>query len=36
MSISMMAMRFDVRDAARLAQFWAQVLHRTANDGARC
>jgi hypothetical protein len=25
----MMAMSFDVRDGARLPQFWAQALHRT-------
>ena len=29
-----MAVSFDARDAAQLAQFWAQVLHRTVNDGA--
>ena len=34
MSISIMAVSFDARDAAQLAQFWAQVLHRTVNDGA--
>ena len=34
MSISMMAISFDARDAAQLAQFWAQALHRTVNDGA--
>jgi predicted enzyme related to lactoylglutathione lyase len=34
MSISIMAVSFDARDAAQLAQFWAQVLHRTVDDGA--
>jgi len=34
MSISVMAVSFDARDAAQLAQFWAQALHRTVNDGA--
>jgi predicted enzyme related to lactoylglutathione lyase len=34
MSISMTAVSFDARDAAQLAQFWAQALHRTVNDGA--
>ena len=34
MSISIMAVSFDARDAAQLAQFWAQALHRTVNDGA--
>jgi predicted enzyme related to lactoylglutathione lyase len=29
-----MAVSFDARDAAQLAQFWAQVLHRTVDDGA--
>jgi predicted enzyme related to lactoylglutathione lyase len=33
-SVSLLAISFDARDAARLAQFWAQVLHRTVNDGA--
>ena len=34
MSISMMAVSFDARDAAQLAQFWAQALHRSVDDGA--
>jgi predicted enzyme related to lactoylglutathione lyase len=34
MSISIMAVSFDARNAAQLAQFWAQALHRTVNDGA--
>jgi predicted enzyme related to lactoylglutathione lyase len=34
MSISVRAIRFDARDAARLVLFWAQALHRTVNDGA--
>jgi predicted enzyme related to lactoylglutathione lyase len=34
MSISLMAISFDARDAARLAQFWAEALGRTVNDGA--
>jgi predicted enzyme related to lactoylglutathione lyase len=33
-SISLLAISFDARDAARLARFWAQALHRTVNDGA--
>jgi predicted enzyme related to lactoylglutathione lyase len=33
-SISLLAISFDARDAGQLAQFWAQVLHRTVNDGA--
>jgi predicted enzyme related to lactoylglutathione lyase len=34
MSISILAISFDARDAVRLAHFWAQALHRTVNDGA--
>jgi predicted enzyme related to lactoylglutathione lyase len=34
MSISVLAISFDARNAARLAHFWAQALHRTVNDGA--
>jgi predicted enzyme related to lactoylglutathione lyase len=34
MSISVLGISFDAHDAARLAHFWAQVLHRTVNDGA--
>jgi predicted enzyme related to lactoylglutathione lyase len=34
MSISVLAISFDTRNAARLAQFWAHALHRTVNDGA--
>ena len=34
MSISVLAIRFDAHDAARLAHFWAEALHRTVNDGA--
>jgi predicted enzyme related to lactoylglutathione lyase len=34
MSISIMAVSFDARDAAELANFWAQALHRTVADGA--
>ncbi len=34
MSISVLGLSFDARDAARLAHFWAQALHRTVNDGA--
>jgi predicted enzyme related to lactoylglutathione lyase len=34
MSISVLAISFDARNAAELAQFWAQALHRTVNDGA--
>jgi predicted enzyme related to lactoylglutathione lyase len=34
MSISVLAISFDAHHAARLAQFWAQALHRTLNDGA--
>ena len=34
MSISVLAISFDGHHAARLAQFWAQAMHRTLNDGA--
>jgi len=34
MSISVLGLSFDARDAAGLAHFWAQALHRTVNDGA--
>jgi predicted enzyme related to lactoylglutathione lyase len=34
MSISVLAISFDAHNAARLAQFWAEALHRTVNDGA--
>ena len=34
MSISVLGISFDAHDAAELAQFWAQVLHRTVSDGA--
>lgn len=34
MSISVLALSFDAHNAAQLAQFWAQALHRTVNDGA--
>ena len=34
MSISVFGLSFDAHDAARLAHFWAHVLHRTVNDGA--
>lgn len=34
MSISIPAISFDAHHAARLAQFWAQALHRTLSDGA--
>jgi predicted enzyme related to lactoylglutathione lyase len=34
MSISVLAISFDARDAAQLAHFWAQALHRTVNDSA--
>jgi hypothetical protein len=33
-SVSVLAISFDAHDAAQLARFWAQVLHRTVNDGA--
>ncbi len=34
MSISVLALSFDAHNAAELARFWAQALHRTVNDGA--
>jgi predicted enzyme related to lactoylglutathione lyase len=34
MNISVLAISFDAHNAARLAHFWAQVLHRSVNDGA--
>jgi hypothetical protein len=34
MSISVLAISFDAHHAAQLAQFWAEALHRTVNDGA--
>jgi predicted enzyme related to lactoylglutathione lyase len=34
MSISVLALSFDAHNAAELAQFWAEALHRTVNDGA--
>jgi predicted enzyme related to lactoylglutathione lyase len=34
MSISVLAISFDAHNAAELAEFWAQALHRTVNDGA--
>ncbi len=34
MSISVLAISFDAHNAAELAQFWAQALHRTVADGA--
>jgi predicted enzyme related to lactoylglutathione lyase len=34
MSISVLAISFDAHNAAQLANFWAEVLHRTVNDGA--
>jgi predicted enzyme related to lactoylglutathione lyase len=34
MSISILAISFDAHNAAELAQFWAEALHRTVNDGA--
>jgi predicted enzyme related to lactoylglutathione lyase len=34
MSISVLAISFDADDAARLAHFWAEALHRTVNDRA--
>src|SRR6202022_5175284 len=34
MSISVLAISFDPHNAAELAQFWAEALHRTVNDGA--
>jgi hypothetical protein len=34
MSISVLAISFDAHNAAQLAQFWAEALHRTVNEGA--
>jgi predicted enzyme related to lactoylglutathione lyase len=34
MSISVLAISFDARNAAELAHFWAQALHRTIEGGA--
>jgi predicted enzyme related to lactoylglutathione lyase len=34
MSISVLGLSFDTHDAAKLAHFWAQALHRAVNDGA--
>jgi predicted enzyme related to lactoylglutathione lyase len=34
MSISVLAISFDARNAVRLAHFWAEALHRTVNEGA--
>ena len=34
MSISMLAISFDAHNAAQLARFWAEALHRTVNEGA--
>jgi len=34
MSISVLAISFDAHNAAQLAHFWADALHRTVNDGA--
>ena len=34
MTISVLAISFDAHHAARLAEFWAQALHRTLNDDA--
>jgi predicted enzyme related to lactoylglutathione lyase len=34
MSISVLAISFDARNAAELAQFWAQALHRSVSAGA--
>jgi predicted enzyme related to lactoylglutathione lyase len=34
MSISVLALSLDAHNAAQLAQFWAEALHRTVNDGA--
>jgi predicted enzyme related to lactoylglutathione lyase len=34
MSISVLAISFDAHNAAELAEFWAEALHRTVNDGA--
>jgi predicted enzyme related to lactoylglutathione lyase len=34
MIISVLAISFDAHNAAELAQFWAEALQRTVNDGA--
>ena len=34
MSLSVLAISFDAHNPAELAQFWAQVLRRSVNDGA--
>ena len=34
MSISVLGISFDAHNAAQLAHFWAQALHRTVNAGA--
>jgi predicted enzyme related to lactoylglutathione lyase len=34
MSISVLAISFNAHDGGQLAQFWAEALHRTVNDGA--
>jgi hypothetical protein len=34
MSISVLAISVDAHDAAQLAQFWAQALHPSVDDGA--
>jgi predicted enzyme related to lactoylglutathione lyase len=34
MSISVLAISFDAHNAAQLAHFWAEALHRTVDDGA--
>ncbi len=34
MTISVLAISFDAHDAAPLAQFWAQALHWSVNEGA--
>ncbi|MDT5303748.1 MAG: hypothetical protein QOG79_7135 [Mycobacterium sp.] len=34
MSISVLAISLDAHNAAQLAQFWTQALHRTVNDSA--
>lgn len=34
MKVSVLAISFDARNAARLAHFWARALGRTVNDGA--
>jgi predicted enzyme related to lactoylglutathione lyase len=34
MTISVLAISFDAHDAAQLAQFWAQALHQSVDDGA--